>query len=74
MKEKKQIRFTDSMGNLLFLIPDGGVLRMCYGNGDNFYACCRYLDETNIEIDGIRYSIRDFAKRMERSQINYAPA
>ncbi len=74
MNKDGQICFTDSVGNALFSIPDGGVIRMFYGNGEDYFAVCRYLDETHAEIDGARYLIREFARRMERNKISYAPA
>ncbi len=74
MNKGGQICFTDSVGNALFSIPDGGVIRMLYGNGEDYFAVCRYLDETHAEIDGARYLIREFARRMERNKISYAPA
>ncbi|HBF8218556.1 hypothetical protein REL05_014905 [Clostridioides difficile] len=74
MNKDRQICFTDSVGNALFSIPDGGVIRMFYGNGEDYFAVCRYLDETHAEIDGVRYPVREFARRMERNKISYAPA
>ena len=53
---------------------DREVIRMLYGNGEDYFAVCRYLDETHAEIDGVRYAVRDFAGRMERNRISYAPA
>ena len=47
---------------------------MLYGNGEDYFAVCRYLDETHAEIDGVRYAVREFASRMERNRISYAPA
>ena len=47
---------------------------MLYGNGEDYFAVCRYLDETHAEIDGVRYAVREFAQRMEQNRISYAPA
>ena len=47
---------------------------MLYGNGEDYFAVCHYLDENHAEIDGIRYAVREFAQRMERNKISYAPA
>ena len=47
---------------------------MLYGNREDYFAVCRYLDETHAEIDGVRYAVREFAGRMERNKISYAPA
>ena len=65
---------TDSVGKALFSVPDGGIIRMFYGNGEDYFAVCRYLDETHAEIDGVKYAVREFAQRMERNKISYAPA
>jgi methyl coenzyme M reductase gamma subunit len=74
MSGGRKICMTDSTGRMLFSIPDGGIIRMFYGNGEDYFAVCRYLDETHAEIDGVRYAVRDFAGRMERNRISYAPA
>ena len=38
------------------------ALSVCfYGNGEDYFAVCRYLDETHAEIDGVRYAVREFA-------------
>ena len=42
---------TDSVGgSFLSKVPDGGVIRMLYGNGEDYFAVCHYLDETHAEI------------------------
>ena len=74
MSSGRQICFTDSQGNALFTIPDGGMIKLSYGNGDENYAVCRYLDNDHAEIDGVLYALIDFAKRMERNGISYAAA
>ena len=74
MSGGRKICMTDSVGKELFSVPDGGVIRMFYGNGEDYFAVCRYLDETHAEIDGVRYAVQDFAERMERNRISYAPA
>ena len=74
MSGGRKICMTDSVGNALFSVPDGGIIRMFYGNGEDYFAVCRYLDETHAEIDGIGYAVREFAQRMEQNKISYAPA
>lgn len=74
MSGGRKIYMTDSVGKALFSVPDGGIIRMFYGNGEDYFAVCRYLDETHAEIDGVRYAVREFAQRMERNKISYAPA
>lgn len=74
MKRENNICFTDGEGKVLFSIPDGGFLRLFYGNGEDSFALCRYQDKDHAEIDGVLYALTDFAKRMERNGISYAPA
>ena len=74
MGRENKICFTDSQGNTLFAVSDGGMIRLGYSNGDEAFAICRYLDETHAAIDGVPYALSDFAGRMEQNQISYAPA
>lgn len=74
MSGERKICMTDSKGRTLFSVPDGGIIRMLYGNGEDYFAVCRYLDESHAEIDGIRYAVREFAQRMEENKISYTPA
>lgn len=74
MSGGRKICMTDSTGRILFSIPDGGIIRMLYENGEDYFAVCRYLDETHAEIDGVRYAVWEFARRMEQNKISYAPA
>ena len=74
MSVGRNICMTDSVGKALFSVPDGGIIRMFYGNGEDYFAVCRYLDETHAEIDGVRCAVREFAQRMEQNRISYAPA
>lgn len=39
-----------------------------------YFAVCHRLDDTHAEIDGVNYSMPDFAKRMKHNQISFAPA
>ena len=61
MNGSQQICFTDSAGKALFSIPDNGLLCLFYGNGDRHFAVCHRLDDTHAEIDGVNYSMPDFA-------------
>ncbi len=74
MSRTQKICFQDSQGKVLFCIPDGGFIRLLYGNGERYFSICRYLDEEHAEIDGVSYSALEFAKRMEQNGISYAPA
>lgn len=73
MNEKKRICFTDSAGKALFSIPDNGFLCLFYGNGARHFSLCRRLDDTHAEIDGVNYSVQEFAQRMEHNKISFAP-
>ena len=74
MSGGQKICMTDSVGKTLFSVSDGGIIRMLYGNGEDYFAVCHYLDETHAEIDGVRYAVREFARRMEQNKISCAPA
>lgn len=74
MSEKRTICFVDSRGRELFQIPDGGIIRQFYGNGEENYALCRYVDENHTEIDGIQWDNRQFTGRMEKNGICCFPA
>ena len=74
MNAARQVCMTDSKGRTLFSVPDGDIIRMFYGNGEDYFAVCRYLDEAHAEIDGVRYAVREFARRMEQNKISYALA
>ena len=74
MSGGQKICMTDSVGRMFFSVPDDGIIRMLYGNGEDYFAVCHYLDETHAEIDGVRYAVREFARRMERNKISYASA
>lgn len=74
MSKTERICFTDSAGEPLFSIPDGGFLRLSNGNGDDYFSLCHRLDETHAVIDGVSYAVREFAQKMEQNKINYAPA
>ncbi|MDO4286399.1 MAG: hypothetical protein Q4C40_01580 [Eubacteriales bacterium] len=74
MSENRSIHFVDSNNRELFQIPDGGfIVRLC-GNGDSDYGICHYLDADHMDIDGQRFSLLEFAEKMERNGISYFPA
>lgn len=70
----EKICFVDSHGREMFQIPDGGAIKMSYGNGDENYALCRKADDTHTEIDGQMWENRQFAAWMEQVGIDVAPA
>ena len=69
-----KICFVESHGHGLFQVPDGGMIKMSYGNGDENYAICRRIDDTHTEIDGRVRENRQFAERMEQIGIEFIPA
>lgn len=73
MSRTQKICFQDSRGNLLFCIPDGGFIRLLYGNGERYFSICRYLDEEHAEIDGVIYPVCEYMRRMERNGIVCSP-
>lgn len=74
MNDTQRICFTDSEGTALFSIPDNSFLCLSYGNGDTHFSLCRRLNQTHAEIDGVKYAVQEFARRMERNNISFAPA
>lgn len=74
MSENRMIRFRNKEDKVVAAVPDGGVLRLFYGNGDTQYVLCHYIDENRAEIDGVVYDTKDFIQRMEKNKISYAPA
>ena len=74
MSEKRIIHFKDNEGKVVVSVPDGGILRLFYDNGDAQGVLCRYVDESRAEIDGVEYDLKDFIERMKRNKIGYAPA
>lgn len=74
MSGGQKVRMADSVGRASFSVPDGGIIRTLYGNGEDCFVVCHYLGETHAEVDGVRYTIREFTKRMKQNRISYAPA
>lgn len=72
MNKAKEIQFTDSRGKALFSIPNGGFLRLFYGNGDDNFALCRYVDEAHAEIDGVSGLIFSTIIKTKQGGIHYA--
>lgn len=73
MSRTQRICFQDSQGKVLFCIPDGGFIRLLYGNGERYFSICRYLDEEHAEIDGVIYLVCEYVRRMERNGIVCCP-
>ena len=50
------------------------ALSVCfYGNGEDYFAVCRYLDEAHIEIDGVKYAVREVTRGCESKQNQLCP-
>ena len=61
------IRFIDPHYNNLFVIPDGGKVKVTFDNGKYIVHKCRYIDQYHVEIDGSRiYHICEFAEIMQK--------
>ncbi|SHK91233.1 hypothetical protein [Hespellia stercorisuis] len=72
-KEKKQIRFTDSRGHLLFLIPDEGTIQLVYENGEKVVSLCKYQSPDYFRINNKIWKTQEFAEEMEKRGISYYP-
>lgn len=73
MGKNRSIHFVDSRNRELFQIPDGGIIRRFYGNGDSSCGICRYMDADHVNIDGQCFTLLEFAQKMERNGIVYFP-
>lgn len=66
---EKGIRFISSSYKELFRIPDGGMIRIHYPDGDVVTRQCRYIDDYHLEVghssDNL-YHICEFGESMER--------
>jgi len=69
----KQIRFVDTDGNLLFLLPDGGGIVVTKRSGEQFIHICRYVNEQYAEFDFEGRSLRAFAEECRRTGAAFAP-
>lgn len=64
------ILFVDSGGKELFRIPDGDHIRIQCWDGRHIDQCCRYIDNSHVEIGSGRdnlYQINQFAEMMEQN-------
>ena len=69
----KCIRFLDTQGKELFRIFDGESIALMSGDGENHVSVCHYVDQNHIEVDGVRWHILAFARRMQEIGISYTP-
>ena len=73
MGRENKICFTDSQGDALFTIPDGGKIVINYEWGEKVERPCRFIDEYHAEIGNNLYHICQFAELMERNGHTYEP-
>ena len=69
----KEIRFTDTEGNTLFTVPDGGMVVVTHQNGDQYVLKCKYVDEKYVEVDGVQCSIHQTAMTAAEAGMTIAP-
>ncbi len=73
-EDRNPIRFVDISGHELFCIEDGECIELFAGNGEQKTCLCRYQDGRHASIDGKRWELLNFARRMDRDGIIYIPA
>jgi len=72
-KPPKQIRFIDTDGNTLFLLPDGGGIVITYASGEQVIKTCRYVNNDLAEFDGTERYLSTFAAERQRTGSTFAP-
>lgn len=70
---RQSIRFLNAEGTEMFRIFDGETIRLTSGDGTNHVSVCTYVDQEHIEVDGVRWEILAFARRMQEIGISYTP-
>ena len=72
----KGIRFTDGGGRELFVLPDGGRIRITYPDGYSREEICRYVDPFRMEIGNgplNLFRMEEFAEVMEQDGATAEP-
>jgi len=72
-KPPKQIRFIDTDGNTLFLLPDGGSIVMTMRDGEQVIKECRYVSNDVAEISGTERYLSAFAAECQRTGAVFEP-
>jgi len=72
-KPPKQIRFIDTCGNTLFLLPDGGSIVITKSDGEQAVKVCRYVTDDLAEFDGTERYLTAFAEECQRTGLTFAP-
>lgn len=73
-ENRNYIRFVDIFDHELFCIEDGECIELFAGDGEQKTYLCRYQDRRHASIDGKRWEMLNFARRMDRDGIIYIPA
>ncbi len=69
----RRIQFVDIHNQDLFCIEDGEGIELFYENGDRQTCLCHYLDRRHASIDGKRWEMLAFARRMDKRKIIFIP-
>ncbi|MCL2301571.1 MAG: hypothetical protein FWC27_15630 [Firmicutes bacterium] len=72
-KPPKLIRFIDTDGNTLFLLPDGGSIVIAKSDGEQVVEVCRYVTDDLAEFDGTERYLSAFAEECQRTGAVFAP-
>jgi hypothetical protein len=72
-EEGRRIQFVDIYNQNLFCIEDREGIELFYENGDRQTCLCHYLDRRHVSIDGKRWEILAFARRMDKRKIVFIP-
>lgn len=72
-KDHRRIQFVDVHSQNLFCIEDGEGIELFYENGDRQTCLCHYLDKRHVSIDGKRWEMCAFARKMDRRKIVFIP-
>lgn len=74
---ERGIRFIDSNYNNMFILPDGGKIKITYPDGEKREEICRFIDPTHVEV-GVGnmnlFHICEFAERMESCRAVVEPS
>lgn len=73
-EDGRRIQFVDIRNQNLFCIEDGEGIELFYENGDRQTCLCHYLDRRHVSIDGKRWEMLAFARRMDKRKIVFIPS
>ena len=72
-KDKRDIRFIDSVYRTLFTIKDGESIVINRFDGEKMVLPCKYIDDCHVCVGNSAYHICEFAEMQERSGNTYVP-